>query len=123
MAERGGEDMEHRIAARRMASFYLLTMQRQDDGWRMACSADGDANPQLRSVGTLRRRRASEALSTVHGLLVGWKEMWQMAVAKRAGPSWTLVYAVTPFAAVPGPRYVAGHGHFLLMLKDGEGGP
>jgi hypothetical protein len=52
--------MEHRC---KTDGLLLLTMQRQDDGWQMACSADGDANPQPRPVGTLRRRRASEALS------------------------------------------------------------
>lgn len=45
-----------------------------------------------------------------------------MAAAKRAGPSWALVYAVTPFTAVPGPRYVAGHGHSVVLM-EGEGGP
>lgn len=106
-------------------------MQRQDDGW--LARADGDANPNKpRPVGTLRRRRASEALS---GELIpgrstaawfargmGSIEEWQMAAAKRVGPSWALVYTVTPFTAVPGPRYVAGHGHSVVLM-EGEGGP
>ncbi|KAK1830064.1 hypothetical protein QBC39DRAFT_119363 [Podospora conica] len=93
---------------------------RQQDRRRMACSADGDANPprQGRSgrsgVAELVEHyrildESSPVLVLVHG---GGR---QRRLQERAGPSWALVYAVTHSTAVPGPRCVAGHGLRLRL--------